>query len=245
MSDPNGQDAFLKPVLSLSTLDRWYTRRSLLKAVTLQLHAFRGVFLDVGCGNMPYRSLVLQDPSRVRAYIGLDIPGATYRSPDLYWDGISMPIRDEAIDSAMATEVLEHCPRPGSLLKEAYRVLKPEGILFLTVPFIWPLHDVPSDQFRYTPFSLHRLLGDVGFCDVRVSALGGWDASLAQMIGLWARRRPMGELRRLVISACAIPVVKYLVRKDVTPTTFPEGTMVTGLVATARKPTNSVWCCAQ
>jgi len=28
------------------------------------------------------------------------------------------------------------------------RVLKPGGLLFLTLPFLWPLHSVPNDEYR-------------------------------------------------------------------------------------------------
>ena len=172
----------------------YVVRCAILRAVQEALPRLRGVLLDVGCGSMPYRDIVLAGGSNVTRYLGLDIPDGTYSGAwDLTWDGRHMPLADAEVDSVMATEVLEHCPEPGAVLREVCRVLKPGGVFFFTVPFVWPLHDVPHDEYRYTPFALERLLTDAGLTCERIEALGGWDATLAQVLGLWAARRPMSK----------------------------------------------------
>ena len=119
---------------------------------------------------------------------------------------------------------------------ETLRVMKPGAFLFFTVPFVWPLHDVPYDEYRYTPFSLGRHLSDSGFVNVTMDALGGWDRSLAQMIGLWVRRRPMSPSQRSFLTALAGPLVQWLNRKDTPPREFAESCMITGIAGTAHKP---------
>ena len=121
-------------------------------------------------------------------------------------------------------------------MRETLRVLRPGGLLFFTVPFLWPLHDVPFDEYRYTPFALERHLQRAGFANVTLRALGGWDASVAQMIGLWVRRRPMSAVRRAILSTCAVPIVRYLLAVDRPSPQFGESTMITGIAGTARKP---------
>jgi SAM-dependent methyltransferase len=42
------------------------------------------------------------------------------------------------------------------LFAEIKRVLKPNAVLFLTVPFIWGEHEVPYDFRRYTTYGIKR-----------------------------------------------------------------------------------------
>ena len=228
-------EEFLNPTCSPRTVDIFHDRSAILRALRQDLPGLHGTLLDIGCGYKPYKSVVLAVPSRVTRYIGLDFKNGDYPAPDMEWDGHQIPLGDSSVDCAMATEVFEHCPGPELLMREIRRVLKPGGVLFFTVPFLWPLHDVPHDEYRFTPFSLRRHLCDAGFDGIEIRALGGWDAGLAQMIGLWVRRRPMGKTARAILSRLAVPIVWYLVRRDRPPVNFERNTMLTGLGGIAIK----------
>jgi SAM-dependent methyltransferase len=227
-------DEFTNPVCAPWSLDAFGPRRSILAALTREAPNFTGTFLDVGCGRMPYRAM-LTAPGRIRKYIGLDLGRDTYGQPDLLWDGAIIPLADDSVDSAMATEVLEHCPHPDALVAEVQRVLRPGGLFFLTVPFLWPLHDAPYDEYRYTPFAIERLLRDGGFDDVSAYALGGWDASLAQMLGLWISRRPMPARIRRLLSVAMTPVIRALFERETLPVEPRDQLMITGVAARATK----------
>src|SRR5262249_29032697 len=162
---------FLQPRLSFHGADRFLCRKAILDALQEQLPNFTGRLLDVGCGQKPYRQLLLEPPSRVTEYLGLDLHNSRYaqfEQPDLEWDGLLMPLEADSIDCAIATEVLEQCPEPELLLSEVIRVLKPGGRFFFTIPFFWPVHDEPYDQYRFTPFALARHLQKAGFIQVEM-----------------------------------------------------------------------------
>lgn len=220
-------------------LDRYYIRTSIFNAVKLILPKFKGELLDIGCGKMPYKNYILEN-SAVDTYVGLDIENALVYDkdikPDFVWDGRTMPFQDNSYDCAFGTEVLEHCPEPEIVLKEVYRVLKPDGVFFFTVPFLWCLHEVPYDEYRYTPFSLRRHLENSGFKDIDIEATGGWHASMAQMLGLWIRRSPLSKRNRKILSFFLKPIIRYLIKNDKrTNVQFVEGQMITGLYGTAKK----------
>lgn len=228
---------FLSPPLIEENMDRYLLRSSILNAIKAFLAQSKGTLLDVGCGEMPYKPLVLEYGVRYN-YVGLDIKNPRYQQevkPDLFWDGTKIPLGDSSVDCAMATELFEHLPEPEKVMKEICRVLKPGGQLFFTVPFLWPLHDLPNDEYRYTPFALERHLDNSGFNNIILKPLGGWDACLAQMIGLWVRRKPMPEAERIKISNELFPFYCKLIESDEIPEKFSEGQMITGLYGTAAK----------
>ncbi len=153
-------------------------------------------------------------------------------------------------------------PRPADCTCRDLARSQTWGSLLLTVPFLWPLHDVPNDEYRYTPFALTRHLQQAGFTDVQLKALGGWNASLAQSLGLWIQRsyppyrsnlkRPRWQrgivrvryliilsLRQRLLALILLPIVRYLANHDKPPTEFYESSMITGLSGTARKPISS------
>ncbi|MEI8179990.1 class I SAM-dependent methyltransferase [Aestuariivirga sp.] len=87
-----------------------------------------GNVLDVGCGEMPFRSFL---PNGVR-YQGLDIEDAAkfgmHKHPDvILFDGTSIPFPANSCDAVLCTEVLEHVANPELLVAEMMRVLRPGG----------------------------------------------------------------------------------------------------------------------
>jgi ubiquinone/menaquinone biosynthesis C-methylase UbiE len=233
---------FTNITLNIDHINSFYVRTSLFDAIKLNLHKFNGVLLDVGCGIMPYKEIILE-AKKVRSYIGLDFEEVIYPEyelgkPDLFWTGETIPLEDNSVDTILATEYFEHCPHPERIMKEMLRVLRPGGILFFTVPFLWNLHIVPYDEYRYTPFSLKRHLSNANFTNIELSALGGTDASLAQMMGIWLKESTMGYKYKKLLSMLFIPIMKRLIKRDTKVNKedlFRDGVMITGISGTAYK----------
>jgi SAM-dependent methyltransferase len=230
-------DNFIQIQFKIENLDRYYIRKSIFDSIKTNLNNFSGRLLDVGCGKMPYKKYILEN-SAITEYYGLDIENAIdYRGekPDFTWDGKKMPFENNSFDCVFSTEVFEHVPELNITLFEIYRVMKMGGIIFFTTPYLWTLHEVPNDEYRYTPFSLERHLKDAGFKEIQIKALGGWNASLAQMLGLWVRRKPMSDKKRKFLSFFFKPAIKFLIKKDLKPLDFNEGSMITGFYGIAFK----------
>jgi SAM-dependent methyltransferase len=164
-------------------------RRLLRSALAERAAHARGRLLDVGCGAQPYRDLF----PKVERYIGLDRPGLLRL--DICGDGMALPFRAEAFDTVLCNQVLEHVPEGAVLMAEITRVLKPGGILLLTVPMTWDLHLEPTDFYRYTRYGLQYLADKTGFTVLDITPTCGLWATLAQrladtVINNYGRRWP-------------------------------------------------------
>lgn len=230
-------DNFTQIKFTYKNLDNYFIRSSIFSAINENLTNFSGKLLDVGCGKMPYKKYILEN-SKTYKYVGLDIETSLdYQGekPDFTWNGEKMPFGDSVFDAVFATEVFEHVPILENTLSEIYRVMKKGSKLFFTVPYLWTLHEVPNDECRYTPFALERYFKNTGFSEIEIKALGGWNASLAQMLGLWVRRKPMSNKFRVILSFLLKPIIQILIKRDAKPCYFGEGTMITGLYGIIKK----------
>lgn len=223
-------------------LDLYIVRKSLAEAVKHNVNNFKGRVLDVGCGIMPYKEIILGNTD-VTSYKGLDFANPVNEQyeiaqPDIFWDGITIPLPDNTVDTIIATEVFEHCPNVEGVMAEMVRVLDKGGLLFFTVPFFWYLHLSPHDEYRYTPYSLHRHLSNAGFTNISIKRLGGWDASLAQMLTIWYSNRPLSAVKKRFLFFMIKPLVKLLLKREKLlkkSGEFADGEMLTGFYGLARK----------
>ena len=93
--------------------------------------------------------------------------------PDIVGSVFSIPIRSESLDGVLCNEVLEHVNEPSDALKDIHRVLKPGGLLYITVPQCWGLHYEPNDYFRFTKYGIDYLLKKNGFKVEAMEQMGG------------------------------------------------------------------------
>jgi len=125
--------------------------------------------LDAGAGRRSYAALFWR-----QEYQSCDMPGGFYPQRhdfECFLDNIPRP--DAGYDAIINTQVLEHVPDPLAVLKEFHRVLKPGGILLLSVPLTAPLHGEPWHFFHFTHHALIRLAAQTGFDLVSCEKIGG------------------------------------------------------------------------
>lgn len=102
-----------------------------------------GRILVTGAGEGAFESRLIRagvSPERISA---LDIRPHKYKLRQVTCGQAdlndSIPFADELFDTCYSIEVIEHLERPKRLIDEAYRVLKPGGILALTTPNVHSL----------------------------------------------------------------------------------------------------------
>lgn len=153
--------AFFPGTLGLFINPFYFARKGLAKHIRELASSITGRTLDVGCGSKPYASLY-----RSNEYVGLEIDTPQNRSSknaDYFYDGDLFPFANASFDSIVANEVFEHVFNPDQFLSEAVRVLKPGGMVLMTIPFVWDEHEQPYDFARYSSFGIRALLEKQGF----------------------------------------------------------------------------------
>lgn len=86
----------------------------------------------------------------IRPGPGVDVVGSVYK----------LPFKDNEFDIALCLVVLEHLEDPQKAIIEIKRILKPGGKIFVSVPFMFPMHDTPNDFWRFTKYGLKILFKD-------------------------------------------------------------------------------------
>ena len=133
--------------------------------------------LDIGARD---RGLLRWLPTGVR-YQGIEIDPA-YGAADVIVHDISrgIPFPADSYDFVFCLEILEHLPNPFATLGEVRRVLRPGGVLVLSVPnpyhfkeIIWNVFGIPDRQghfYAWTRQTMTKLAEVNGF---RLERVGG------------------------------------------------------------------------
>jgi len=135
---------------------------------------YRGRVVDLGCGTAPYKDIILAVADE---YIGVDWTKTIHDQSrvDVFADlSKPLPFADSYADTVVSFEVLEHLPEPILFLSECNHILRPGGMLFMTVPFMWQIHEEPHDYFRYTQYGLRYLLEKNGFSEIAIKEKTGF-----------------------------------------------------------------------
>lgn len=115
----------------------YYLRFRALRRITKDINASSNV-LDIGCGSgFSIEKIV---PESFNVY-GIDINEeliayAKKTRPNYHFqtgDAENLPFEDKFFDAVFYLDVIEHLKNPALSLKEAYRVLKPEGMVIILV----------------------------------------------------------------------------------------------------------------
>lgn len=109
------------------------------------------LILDVGAGRGDFEAAL-----KGRKSLALDV--YPYPEVDIVCDLTKVnPFRKNSFDAILLFNVMEHIYDTHALLQSLSAMLKPNGRLIVTIPFMVKMHQVPVDYVRYTHFSLRQL----------------------------------------------------------------------------------------
>jgi len=141
-------------------------------ASNLQREGARRI-LDLGCGIKPYASLF----SFCETYVGFDVQ--PHPRVDVVGFNWALPFADNQFDALLSTQSLEHTARIAETITEIRRVVKPGGLVYISVPLTFPEHGVPYDFYRFTRYGLLEIFKD--FEVQSVTAHNGYIATLFRL----------------------------------------------------------------
>jgi len=186
------ESAFLK-LQQLALKDSGFSKaEKKLFASAEKLHAQAPSILDIGCATGALIASLRDNGWRVT---GVEIsPSADYAKNERKLDVRNIPLEenhfpDNSFDIILASHLIEHLNEPKTFLEETYRILKNNGIIFITTPDISGFQSrlfgsrwrsaIFDHLYLFSRRTLAKMLKAVGFKIESCHSWGGLAAGVA------------------------------------------------------------------
>lgn len=167
----------------------WLEKRNIDKGKEKLVKLFSGNVLETGSGSDNLKEFALQINPKITRYLATDtnewdeefelhskssrslgfITEFLYGKPkdtnkiDQICNALDLPFKNKSFDTYCCFGVLEHVNSPQQLFKEAQRVLKKGGHIYLSTPFMYREHGTPvKDYQRITKGGFYHLAKENG-----------------------------------------------------------------------------------
>jgi SAM-dependent methyltransferase len=136
--------------------------------------------LEIGSYQVPGQEEIadLRPLLSPKSHVGVDIrsgPGV-----DCVASVEQLPQKTASVGTVLALNTFEHVARFWRGFDEVYRVLRPDGVLLVSCPFYFHIHNHPSDYWRFTPEALDVLLQNYP------TRILGWQGNAKKPLHVWA-----------------------------------------------------------
>lgn len=172
---------YFEDLAKLEAGNFWFRSRN--KLIIWALHKYAcnlDSFLEIGCGTGFVISAISKHFPKARLlgseYMEEGLVHARRRLPGAEFsqmDARNIPYISK-LDAIGAFDVLEHIEEDEVVLQQIYKALKPEGVVFITVPqhqCLWSVVDEHACHVRrYSSKELHKKVCDAGFEVIRTTS---------------------------------------------------------------------------
>ena len=182
------------------------------RSIDLKVKGVSGSFatgsqiLDVGSGCGPYWYL-RPDCS----WVGLDIYPSKPETI-VVSQGSTWAFDNCSFDGVLCTQVLEHAFDFKLILSEVERILKPGGVLVISVPFIFPYHGAPEDFHRFSKFAMEKHLQD--FQILMQSQVGNYFETMATLKNLFLEEKLNSRRFSRLLRIIGFPILLLIYSKN-------------------------------
>ena len=83
-----------------------------------------------------------------------------------------LKVKSNKFDNVLLFNVLEHLNDHNKTFSEIFRILKKNGLLIGSTPFLYQVHGVPNDYFRFTKNFFEEKLKKNKFKEIKIKNLG-------------------------------------------------------------------------
>ncbi len=187
----------VRKALGLSFINpQFFILREERTAVSVAVTKARGTVVDLGAGDQLYKDLLLQNAKK---YIPVDLKVPLNKQAKDYIRADitkTLPFKNSFCETVCLLQVLEYIENPATVFSESFRVLKRNGNLVVSSPFLYPIHDAPHDKVRYTKQALFSLLKKAGFKKIEIQKESSSFAFLANSLNMFILRSLYHKIKR-------------------------------------------------
>lgn len=174
---------------------------------------FYGDVIDIGGKKENTRGVFRPPLNKVSSWKYCNIDPAV--SPDYLCSASNVPVPSSSFDISVICEVIEHLESPQEALNEIGRILKPQGKIIGSIPFMYPKHADPYDFTRWTDLKLKQELEQAGFTEIQIFHMGGTLAVVWDMLRIKCEDQSLiNRFFRLILKLSSFVILKYYRNKE-------------------------------
>lgn len=147
-------------------------RRELInKDLSNQIKFLKGKVADLGGSRAIHARSNIKKTNNIEKIVVINIDEKS--KPDIVANLEKIPVSENYYDSFLLIEVLEHVENIQQVINEINRVISINAKGFVSIPFLYQIHEAPDDYRRWTKKKIINFFNQNGFKILLIKENGG------------------------------------------------------------------------